>query len=257
MSTRKSHKAKRQWKSPSERVKPETQAETQPATSSAQTTDAALGALVPSTLSKNVPDKPSETGDSDPRSVVMLPPPIEKKPYWYRPPDSKARKHFEKIAVYRTAGHDDAEIAKRMYTTEQSVRQYVYLAKMNGWADNDGEPVDLEAQMAMDVDRKLVRNLDRALDGGFTNYQTHEVTMMLAKQRKVVTNIDQGGQGVVMPGVVAIQVVMPPVGAGDQQIIEANVGGVPAFQEGEVINGLESGQAGDGAYQAPAAAIQH
>ena len=234
--TRKTHKSRRRA--------PTTQGSSEPGQSLVAVvpdngSSSVAGLPVPAPLpAKDVPDKPSETGDSDQRSVVMLPPPKPEKPYWYRPPDSKARKLFAKIAVQRAAGHDDAHIAKKLGTTAGSIKQYVYLAKMNGWADQDGEPVDLEAQMALDVDRKLVRNIDRALDGGFTNYQTHEVTMMLAKQRKVVTDIDAGGSGESMPNVVAIQIVMPPLSLEQQTIVEANVGGVPAFQEGQVVDGL-------------------
>ncbi len=235
MSTRKSHKPKRQWKRPAERVKPETQP-TEAGPSSSEPV-----ALVPSTdsVAKDVPDQPAETFDEPVapggHAGVMVVKDV-KQEYWYRPPDSKARKLFEKIAVLRAAGHDDEAIAKKLHTTPQSVRQYVYLAKKNGWADNEGEPVDLEAEMALNVDRKLVRNLNNALDGGMTNWQTHEVTLELAKRRKVVTDVQDAAGQQALPGVVAIQVVMPPLGVADQVIIEKNVGGVPAFQEGEVVD---------------------
>jgi hypothetical protein len=247
VSTRKSHKPKHQWKT-TEPGNPEPQSSS-PATSSELNTDVAVGTLAPSITAKDVPDTPTESvelPDNDSQTLMVNPPPKPKKPFWYRPPDSKARKKFEKIAVMRAAGKSDHDIGKRMDMSEQSVRQIVYLAKMNGWSNADGEPVDLEVEMALNVDRKLVRNLNHALDGGMTNWQTHEVTLELMKRRKVVSDVQDIATNQALPSMVAIQVVMPPLSAEQQTIIEANVGGIPAFQEAEIINGqgaLESGQA--------------
>ena len=176
---------------------------------------------------------------------VVSPVPSEnpKDQWWYRPPDSKARKLAEKIVVMREAGHEDKAIAKRMKTTEGSVRQYVYIARKNGWLNADDEPVDLEAELALNIDRKVVRNIGATLDGQMTNWQTHEMTIAAAKGRGVFKNHDVvKGDGGNMAPIVAIQVIMPPVGEGDQGVVEGSVGGVPAYVEGE-ING-ESGTVG-------------
>lgn len=159
----------------------------------------------------------------------------EKKQYWYRPPDSKARKLFERIVIMRTAGHNDSEIAKKLKTTEAAVRQYVYLAKKNKWADDEGEPIDLEAELAINIDRKIVRNISASLDGQMTNWQTHEMTIAAAKGRGVFKSekTDAGGPANAM-AVVQIQIINPTVGAADQIVNEENVGGVPAYIEGDV-----------------------
>jgi transposase len=164
------------------------------------------------------------------------PPPAEipENQYWYRPPDSKARKYFEKIAVMRAAGHHDEEIAKRLKTTAASVRQYVYLAKKNGWATDEGEPVDLEAELALNIDRKVVRNINHVLDGGMQNWQAHEMTIAAAKGRGIFKNHEKNEGGPAQMPIVAIKVEM--VGA-VQPVVEANVGGVPAYVEGEVEDG--------------------
>jgi transposase len=157
---------------------------------------------------------------------------------WYRPPDSKARKAFEKIVVLRAAGHDDREIAKRLKTTEGSVRQYVYLAKKNGWSDDDGEPVDVEAEMTFNVERKIVRNISASLDGQMTNWQTHEMTLAAAKGRGIFKNHEKSEATTESMTVVAIKIEMPAIGAVDQQIMEKNVGGTPNYVEGEVVDGV-------------------
>lgn len=161
-----------------------------------------------------------------------------KKQWWYRPHDSKARKLVEKIVVMRAAGHDDKEIAKRLKTTEGSVRQYVYLAKKNNWLNEDDEPVDIESELALTIDRKIVRNIDASLDGNMTNWQTHEMTIAAAKGRgHFKTHEVSKNEGPTSLPVVAIQVIMPPVGAGDQlpEVREDQMGGIPAYTEGEVL----------------------
>lgn len=164
-----------------------------------------------------------------------------KKQWWYRPPDSPARKLAEKILVMRAAGHRDAAIAKRLKTTPGTVQQYVYVARKNGWLDKDDEPVDIEAEYAMTIDRKIVRNVDAALDGHMTNWQTHEMTLAAAKGRGHFKNYDKVEGGDTTLPVVAIQVIMPPIGEADQCIIEANVGGVPAYCDGEITD-VDTGQ---------------
>lgn len=173
-----------------------------------------------------------------PEGVVVTPPPaaVPERQWWYRPPDSKARKMAEKIVVMRAAGHPGKEIAKRLKTTVATVDQCMYIARKNGWLDDEDEPVDLEAELALDVDRKIVRNVAASLDGNMTNWQTHEMTIAAAKGRGIFKSHEVGkNDAPTQLPVVAIQVVMPPLGAGDQlpQIDESQMGGVPAFIEGE------------------------
>lgn len=164
------------------------------------------------------------------------------KQWWYRPADSKARKIAEKVLVMRTAGRDDKEIAKKLKTTENTVRQYVYLARKNGWwkENEEGveEVVDVESELALNIDRKVVRNISASLDGQMTNWQTHEMTIAAAKGRGMFRNHDVvKNEGGAMMQAVQIQVVMPAVGAGDQlpQVDESQMGGIPAYTEAELV----------------------
>jgi hypothetical protein len=159
------------------------------------------------------------------------------KQWWVRKPDSPVRKKAEKIAVMRAAGHKDAEIAKRLKTTAGTVQQCMFIARKNGWLDADDEPVDLELEMAMTVDRKVVRNINASLDGQMTNWQTHEMTIAAAKGRgHFKTHEVSKNENVQGMSVVAIQVVMPAIGAGDQkpEVREDQMGGTPLYIEGEV-----------------------
>lgn len=181
--------------------------------------------------------------------------PLEaKKQWWFRQPDSKARKLAEKIVVHREAGRDDRQIAKILKTTEQTVRQTVYLARKNGWLDANDEPIDVEAEIALNLSRKVVRNLDAALDGQMTNWQTHEINLAAAKGFGIFKNYDVKEGNTEAPNmVIGVQVVMPAIGAGDQKmdIPDNMIGGVPAYVEGEVVDdgtrGVESGFSAAGA----------
>jgi transposase len=236
---------------------------------SAQTKESPLGGLPPSTtaiagpllVTKNSVF-PDPMGDK-PEKVVALQKIVETivetkdeatsdtgiievdptKQWWFRKPDSKARKIAEKIAVLDAAGHDDKTIAKKLKTTNGTIHQYRYLARKNGWWDSEDQPIDLEVELALDVERKVVRNISASLDGQMTNWQTHEMTIAAAKGRGIFKNHEksEGSQAVMQA--VAIQVVMPAIGAGDQmpEIADAMWGGVAAFEEGEVID-VESQQ---------------
>lgn len=141
--------------------------------------------------------------------------------------------------VMRAAGRSDAEIAKKLNTTEGNVRTTVYVARKNGWFDDNDEPVDLEAELALTIDRKIVRNIDAALDGNMTNWQTHEMTIAAAKGRGHFKNHEVAkNDGAATMAVVAIQVLMPPVGAQDQlpAVDESQMGGVPAYLDAEVVD---------------------
>ena len=203
-----------------------------------------LGALLKSAQEKG--------GDSVDTGIPTEDP---KKQWWIRKPTSPIRKKAEKIAVMRAAGHKDAEIAKRLKTTAGTVQQMMFLARKNHWLDDDDEPVDLELEMAMTVDRKVVRNLNASLDGQMTNWQTHETTLAAAKGRGHFktheVSAKESGQGM---SVVAIQVIMPPVGAGDQkpEVREDQMGGAPLYLEGDLegepheqLGGLEAAASAD------------
>lgn len=158
--------------------------------------------------------------------------------WWFRAPDSKTRKVFEKIMVQRAAGRKDEWIAKKLDTTAANVRNVVYIARKNGWLDANDEVVDIEADLALDIDRKVVRNISASLDGQMTNWQTHEMTIAAAKGRGHFRNYEVSkNDGAAAMSVVAIQVVMPPVGAGDQlpQVDESSMGGVPAYLDADVL----------------------
>jgi hypothetical protein len=200
----------------------------------------------PSTaLAKQEPTAPPTVVDPPAPEPQDTPQEDPKRQWWYRPPDSKARKIVEKIVVMDAAGHDDKEIAKRLKTTPGAVAQYRYLAKNIGWrAEETGEAIDLEAELALNIDRKIVRNISASLDGQMTNYQTHEMTIKAAQGRGIFKNHTESKQEIEanMQKAVMIQVIMPPLGEDQQRVAipDHMVGGEPAYVEGEVTDGGDS-----------------
>lgn len=160
-----------------------------------------------------------------------------KKQWWYRVPNSKSRKLAEKIAILDARLMDDASIAKKLGIKESTVAQTRYIARKNGWWDVDDNPIDLETELALTIDRKIVRNISAALDGQMTNWQNHEMTIAAAKGRGIFKNHEKASVEHKQLTPVAIQIVMPPLAESQQrvEIPEHMVGGVPAYEEGQIV----------------------
>ena len=218
------------------------------------------GGATTASVFSDTAEKPIEGAAEKPTEDTGIP--VEKpreQQTWYRAADSKLRPKSEKIAVMRAAGHKVHEIAKRLKTTEANIRFMEYIARKNGWYDEEDQPVDVEAELAMNIDRKIVRNISASLDGQMTNWQTHEMTIKGAEGRGFFKKHDkvEGGQAAMT--VVAIRVEMPAIGAEDQHVLdEANLGGVPAYSEGEVtdVHELQPRYLGSNAQESDSAIIQ-
>ena len=163
-------------------------------------------------------------------------PPSPVKEQWRRTPDSPTYKLFQKIVILKEAGATSEYVAKKLKKSAGYIDNVMWLARKNGWLNDEDEPIDLEAELVLGIERKIVRNIDRALDGEMTNWQTHEMTLKAAAGRGIFKNYDKQEGGVVMTPIVAIKVVMPSIGESDQrvEIPDSMVGGVPAYIEGEV-----------------------
>lgn len=156
-------------------------------------------------------------------------------PWWKRDRGGKSFKLWQKVEVMRAAGRTCADIAKKLGYDDAYIQNLRYIARKNGWVDENDEPIDLEVELALDIDRKTVRNISDSLDGQMTNWQTHEMTLAAAKGRGIFKNHDTAAAPVAAQTVVAVQVVMPTVGSGDQQVDEKSIGGTPAYIEGETL----------------------
>lgn len=237
--TRKSHKSRKtELLAP---VNPETVAAPDSGTSSTALATTTEPSAPPNPLADVLAGGDKKSAPTADTGIIAEDP---KKQWWQREPTSSTRKVAEKIFIMRAAGRVDKDIAKRLKTTEATVRQAVYIARKNGWTQPNEEGVeeiaDLEEELALTIDRKIVRNIGASLDGQMTNWQTHEMTLAAAKGRGVFKGeaARSDGAAVSMP-IVAIQVIMPAIGAGDQlpNIKDDQMGGTPAYTSDDVVEG--------------------
>ena len=162
---------------------------------------------------------------------------ISSVPRWKRAHDSKMRKKVARILVLKMAGHKTSAIAKRLATTPETVRHYLYIAGKNGWLSPDGlELVDPAETLVYDAAHKVVRNINSALDGKNLSGQQFEMTVETAKgiglfKNHSATKVE--GQ-VTMPAL-EVKFVLPQGSAPFVAPEGAAYGGEPAYVEGQVV----------------------
>lgn len=154
------------------------------------------------------------------------------------------RKKVAKILVLKMVGHRTAEIARRLKTTPDTVRHYLYIAGKNGWLAPDGlEMVDPAEQLLYSSEHKVVRNINLALDGQPLLPQQFEMTLETAKgtglfKQHSAAKIE--GQVSIPSLEVHIQI---PHGAASLALPDAgSLGGAPAYVDGQVIEAAETKQ---------------
>ena len=156
--------------------------------------------------------------------------PPEKKPYWWRPPDSELRRKAVQILLMRTAGIEDEEIAKALGVGKRTVSDYVYKAGRNGWLEHLLD--DPKEALEYSVLHKVVRNIDQFLDSPEEKTKK-EVTLKVAEGTLFRRFVEAPKEETSNLNVLQIQVVMPLGGPGE--IREGTTGGVPAYIEGDVV----------------------
>ena len=234
--SRKSHKSRKTAPNPTE------QAAKAPEVSET-VSDGGSSSTTPATAEPSAPSNPItalvKRGDKDNSLAGVETGVLHEDPtkqWWFRSPTAPARKTADKIFTLRAAGRRGPFIAKKLGLTEHNVRQIVHIARKNGWVDELDEPVDLQDELELGVDRKLVRNLNAVLDGQMTNWQTHEVTIAGLKGRGMFkTHEPAKAEEANVMTAVAIKIVMPPVGAEDQQVEDEQFEGLPSYIEGEAL----------------------
>lgn len=224
-------------------------ATTAPSPANLAARDKLLNQIAKASVVTERPSRQHTEDDSDNATTGVLEPEPEKQ-WWYKKDGSPMHELFKKIAIMRAAGLDSNAIGERLGKSAKYIRNVEWIARKNRWCDEfTGEPLDTEFEAAMELDRKVVRNISASLDGQMTNWQTHEMTIAAAKGRGIFKNHEKNDTAANTMPVVAIQVVMPAVGAGDQlpHVDESQMGGVPAYVEGDVCDGTaEVSRLGDG-----------
>ena len=148
------------------------------------------------------------------------------------------RKKVARILVLKMAGHKTAAVAKKLGTTPDTVRHYLYIAGKNGWLSEDGYSlVDPEEQMTYEIGHKIGRNVSAALDGKLLGPQQFDMTVEAAKGRGYFKNHSATKvEGQLSMPALEIKFEIPK-GAplSFQPPVADSYGGRPGYVEGQVI----------------------
>lgn len=162
-----------------------------------------------------------------------------KSPRWERPSNSKQKAKVAQILIHKANGKKGPEIAELMGTTEGYVRHLLWLAGKNGWFTEE-DLVDPAERLVYDTSHKIVRNINKALDGEELKPGQQEMTIEAAKGIGLWKNHSAVKQeGVMQIPVLAIKVELPPTGDAPPAPSREFAGGTPAYgaiTEGEIVD---------------------
>lgn len=89
------------------------------------------------------------------------------------PADSKVREKAMHILSMKLNGHSTAEIAESMKLSPATVKQYIYIAGVNGWLAEQGNWADPADKAEFELLPKAVDELKSALDNSNVNPKTN------------------------------------------------------------------------------------
>jgi hypothetical protein len=181
------------------------------------------------------------TPESDTQALADTP---AKKPFWVRDKTSKAYEQAMKIFAMRAAGIPDKEIAASLKINDQSLWNICYIAGKNGWvSDQLARAKDVvEFQIMPKVLRELELGLGDSHRNEKTGMQVKTLVALRVAENTVFKTFEQTGGGIVAQNVIAIRIETLP---GPPQVMrEGTIGGVPAYQDAEVVDVGEREQSG-------------
>lgn len=137
------------------------------------------------------------------------------------------------IIAMRLSGMEDADIAKSLNISKNSISPYVYRATKNGWLDIDYDPKE---RLQLQVMHKVVAQLEAGLEDKArmnTGMKVQTAVALKMAEGTIFKQFDQQTAQQTGTTVVAVQVVMPD---GPRQVIRADTtGGRPAFVDAETV----------------------
>ena len=158
-----------------------------------------------------------------------------KKPFWDVGKDSKVYETTMKILAMRVAGIDDKTIADTLGLTTRTVWNYCFIAGKNKWADSFANAKD---QIEFAIMPKVLREIEAGLEDRNRNEKTglQVATFVALKMAEmtVAKQFEPASTAPVTNNVIAIRIEHATGAAVD--VKEGNIGGVPAYSEGEVSN---------------------
>ncbi len=156
---------------------------------------------------------------------------------WWLPDNSTVRPVAMQIIAMRLSGMEDAEIAKSLGISANSISPYVYRATKNGWLDIDYNPKErIQFQMM----HKVVAQLEEGLTDGArmnTGMKVRTAVALKIAEGTVFKQFDQQVAPNAASTVVAVQVIMPD--GPHQEIRPDTTGGTPAYIDAEVVRAVQ------------------
>ena len=143
-------------------------------------------------------------------------------------PRNKMRTTVEKCLLMQLGGMTKKEAAVELGVTYGTLRQYFYIAGVEGWLDGHA---NVEDSLQYSTVHKIVRNINSALDGEDAD-KKQEMTIEAAKglglfkKHEVVSN-DQA------PAMMALSVKIEQPRGDEADLAVGSIGGTPAYSDAE------------------------
>jgi hypothetical protein len=205
--------------------------------SKSRTTEQNSPASLPPQVTSVDPDAP-DSAKSVPEvdTSVQVPTVSHKKPFWDVGKQSKQYEQAMKILALRATGLDDKAIADAMGLSMQTVWNYCYVAGKNGWGEDFQNAKD---QIEFRIMPKVVRELEAGLDDRHRNEKTglQVATAVALKvaEMTIAKRFEQTSSAQPISNVIAIRI--ENVGGGNVEVREGNIGGTPAYADGDTVDG--------------------
>lgn len=194
---------------------------------------ASLPPQIPHELAPAAPTTPAPTDATTVPSVTAKP----KKPFWDVGKGSKSYEQCQKVLALKAVGMEAAKIAETLGIGKQSVHNLMYLAGKNGWLK---EFANAREQIEYRIMPKALRVLEEGLDDA----QRHTTSGQTVAQQialevaggTVFKQFESQGTAAPTTNVIGIKIQMVPGVATEMR--EGSGGGIPAYEEGETVDGL-------------------
>jgi len=203
---------------------------------------------------KKIKARPSKSGKTEPQVSPASLPPLDvpavsasvtsetsgvpattKKPYWHVERGSKIHIAAMRILTMRAAGADDKDIAAQLDIKLQTLSNYVHMAQRSGLIDS--EYLQARDQLEFAIVPKALKNIAEALDDNVrhstSGMRVKDQVALKIVEGTVFKEFDHADGMEHVNTAIGINIIMPPGPV--QQVREGAVGGVPAYQDAEVI----------------------
>lgn len=183
----------------------------------------------PASLPPQVPDVDAAASVSTDASLVPA-----KKAFWDVGKESVVYEKCMQVLALKATGLDHQTIADTLKIARQTVHNYCYIAGKNGWADTFASAKD---QIEFAIMPKVVREIEAGLqDNAVHSTSGMKVRTQVAlkvAEMTIAKTFEQASSAPQVNNVIAIRI--EQVAGAGLEVREGNIGGVPAYIDGEAV----------------------